>query len=74
LAFLKNIGNEDLMDSYLVRIYRRSKDDPEQVVGVVEEIDSGLNRSFQDMAQLAKMLTLEKFTEKEPAEKKRIKK
>ncbi len=62
------------MDSYLVRIYRRSKDDPEQVVGIVEEIDSGLNRSFQDMAQLAKMLTLEKFTEKEPAEKKRIKK
>jgi len=62
------------MDSYLVRIYRRSKDDPEQIVGIVEEIDSGLNRSFQDMAQLAKMLTLEKFTKKEPAEKKRIKK
>jgi len=61
------------MDSYLVRIYRRSKDDPEQVVGVVEEIDSGLNRSFQGMAQLAKMLTLEKFPKKEHVNKKRIK-
>jgi len=56
------------MDSYLIRIYRRSKDDPEEVVGVVEEIDSGLNRSFQGMAQLAKMLTLEKFTEKKADE------
>ena len=53
------------MDSYLIRIYRRSNDDPEKVVGVVEEIDSGLNRSFQNMAELANMLTLEKFTEKE---------
>jgi len=62
------------MDSYLIRIYRRSKNDPEQVVGVVEEIDSGLNRSFQGMAQLANMLTLEKFPEKEPDKKKRVKK
>ena len=53
------------MDSYLIRIYRRSNDDPEKVVGVVEEIDSGLNRCFQNMAELANMLTLEKFTEKE---------
>lgn len=53
------------MDSYLIRIYRRSKKDPQQVVGVVEEIDSGLNRSFRGMAELANMLTLETFTEKE---------
>ena len=56
------------MDSYLIRIYRRSKDDPEEVVGVVEEVDTGLNRSFQGMAQLTKMLTLEKFTQKKPDE------
>ena len=49
------------MDSYLIRIYRRRKDDPHQVVGVVEEIDSGLHRSFQGMADLARLLTLEKF-------------
>ena len=52
------------MDSYLIRIYRRSKNDPEQFVGVVEEIDSGMNRSFQGMADLAKLLTLEKFPKK----------
>ena len=52
------------MDSYLLRIYRRCKDDPERVVGVIEEIDTGLNCSFQGMADLARLLTLEKFPQK----------
>jgi predicted transcriptional regulator with HTH domain len=52
------------MDSYLIRIYRRSKDDPEGVVGVVEEIKTGLNHAFQGMSSLCKLLSLEEFPEK----------
>jgi hypothetical protein len=52
------------MDSYLIRIYRRSKDDPEEVVGVVEEIKTGLKHAFQGMSSLCKLLSLEKFSEK----------
>jgi hypothetical protein len=45
------------MDSYLIRIYRRSKDDPKGVVGVVEEIDSGQKHAFQNLSGLCRMLT-----------------
>lgn len=45
------------MDSYLIRIYRRNKDDPEGVVGVVEEIDSGQKHAFQNLSGLCETLT-----------------
>jgi len=57
------------MDSYLIRIYRRNPNDPEQVVGVVEEIETGLSHAFQGMTDLCEMLTLENFSQKEPSKK-----
>ena len=47
------------MDSYLIRIYRRSADDPENVVGMVEEIDSGQTHAFKNLADLCKTLKIE---------------
>ena len=52
------------MDSYLIRIYRRNNDDPEKVVGVVEEIQTGSNHAFQGMSDLCKLLSLENFPKK----------
>jgi predicted transcriptional regulator with HTH domain len=58
------------MESYLIRIYRRSQDDPENIVGIVEEIKTGLNHAFQGMSNLCKILSLEKFPEKGRSDKK----
>ncbi len=40
------------MDSYLIRIYRRSPDEPEKIVGIIEEISTGHKRSFKDLSEL----------------------
>lgn len=49
------------MDSYLVRIYRRSNDDPENIVGVVEEIDTGQTHAFRSVSDLCRTLMPEKM-------------
>jgi len=59
------------MGSYLSRIYRRGKKDPKEVVGVVEEIETGLNCAFQGMTDSCEILTLEKFSSKKPFDTKR---
>jgi hypothetical protein len=48
------------MDSYLIRIYRRCKDDPEKMVGVVEAIDTGQTHAFRSLSDLGRTLTAEK--------------
>jgi hypothetical protein len=35
-----------IMENYVVRIYRRSSDNPENITGVVEEPDKGENKAF----------------------------
>jgi len=56
------------MDSYLIRIYRRCKNDPEKVVGVVEDIHSGRKHPFQGMSDLSRMLTPKRFPENKPSD------
>ncbi|MBU4318624.1 MAG: hypothetical protein KKF30_15310 [Proteobacteria bacterium] len=45
------------MDSYLIRIYRRSQDEPEKIVGIIEDINSGLKQSFKNLAELCNTIT-----------------
>ncbi len=43
-------------DSYIVRIYRREKSDPERMVGVVEDVQKGHVRSFNSTGELLMIL------------------
>ncbi|BBO84194.1 hypothetical protein DSCO28_47600 [Desulfosarcina ovata subsp. sediminis] len=45
------------MDSFLIRIYRRSPDDPEEVVGIVENINTGQRRPFNSLAGLCQAIS-----------------
>jgi hypothetical protein len=56
-----------MMDSYLARIYRRSKDDPDEIVGIIEEIDTGKKHSFKNVSELNTIIT-------KPARRKRNRK
>jgi hypothetical protein len=56
-----------MMDSYLTRIYRRSTDDPDEIVGIIEEIDTGKKHSFKNVSELSAIIT-------KPARKKRNRK
>jgi hypothetical protein len=61
-----------IMDSYLIRIYRRSTDDPQKVVGMVEEIDSGRTHAFHDLLGLCRTLSHKNKPEEEPVFRKAL--
>ena len=44
------------MDNYIVRIYRRKRDDPRVLVGVVEEVGTKGKKAFIDLDDLWKIL------------------
>ncbi len=44
------------MDSYLIRIYRREKDNPESIVGIIEEIGAKEKHSFKNLSELGKII------------------
>ena len=46
------------MDSYLIRIYRREKNNSESIVGIIEEIGSKKKHSFKNMSELGKIICL----------------
>ena len=43
---------ETLMDTYVIRIYRRDESDPRILVGVVEEVGVEGNRAFGNLDEL----------------------
>jgi hypothetical protein len=45
------------MDSYLIRIYRRDKENPEAIVGIVEEIGTEEKHSFKNLSELNSIIT-----------------
>ena len=45
------------MDSYLIRIYRRDKKNPEAVIGVIEEIGTNKKRSFANLKELSTFIS-----------------
>ena len=44
------------MESYVVRIYRRQKTQPEKVVGLVEHPEDGATERFSGMSELVNIL------------------
>ncbi len=47
------------MENYIVRIYRRNSNDPEQVNGVLESVEQETRRPFSDLDTLNTMLASE---------------
>jgi hypothetical protein len=43
-------------DSYIVRVYRRSPNDPRQLVGIVEQVSSGRETPFHSVEELWQIL------------------
>jgi hypothetical protein len=54
------------MDSYLIRIYRRSRDEPENLVGVVENIDTGQQHSFNSLTGMCQAVSATDPNRKDP--------
>jgi len=48
------------MDSYLIRIYRRDKENSESIVGIIEEIGTEKKQSFKNLSELSKIITQSK--------------
>jgi len=44
------------MDSYLIRVYRREKGNPESIVGIIEEIGAKEKHSFKNLSELGKII------------------
>jgi hypothetical protein len=44
------------MESYIVRIYRRSETIPHKLIGVVEEVEAGEKRAFTNLQELWEIL------------------
>jgi hypothetical protein len=40
------------MESFIVRIYRQEKDNPENLVGTIEHVDSGSKKAFKQIKEL----------------------
>lgn len=57
-----------ILDNYVIRIYRREKNDPRILVGVVEEVGVEGNRAFTNLDELWFILSSSK------AETRKIKK
>ena len=47
------------MKTYIVRIYRRDRESPETVAGVVEIVDEQLVRGFKSREELWRILALD---------------
>ena len=54
------------MDSYLIRIYRRDKENPEAIIGIIEEIGSGKKQSFGNLSELTTIISKGKGTQASP--------
>ncbi len=44
------------MDSFILRVYRRDENDPENMVGIVEDIGTQHQEIFHDMNDLQRLL------------------
>jgi hypothetical protein len=44
------------MESFIVRIYRQEKDNPENLVGTIEHVDTGSKKTFRRIKELWEIL------------------
>jgi hypothetical protein len=49
-------SNGGILDNYIIRIYRREKNNPRILVGVVEEVGAEGNKAFTNPEELWKIL------------------
>ena len=45
------------MESFIIRIYRRDKDEPNNIIGTIEDVDVGGTRPFHNTENIANILT-----------------
>jgi hypothetical protein len=45
------------MDSYVVHIYRRDRNHPEKIIGIVETVSTGKKEAFKSASALMAILT-----------------
>ena len=62
------------MESYIIRIYRRDKNAPYNIIGLVEDVEAGGTRPFHNTGDIANILTGEGKNNKDKIgkEKRRI--
>jgi hypothetical protein len=48
------------MESYVIRIYRRGEDNTEDVVGIIESVETGSKQAFKNMHELVRILSVPK--------------
>jgi hypothetical protein len=60
------------MENYVVRIYRRSNDNPENITGVVENPDKGENKTFNNREEFYKIFRLSARHKAKPKLKKTL--
>ncbi|MEK6680395.1 MAG: PilZ domain-containing protein [Nitrospirota bacterium] len=62
------------MESYIIRIYRRDKHEPHNIIGTIEDVDVGGTRPFHNAEDIANILTGEGKNSKDKIgrEKRRI--
>ena len=54
-----------VMESYLIRIYRRDEKDPERITGTVEEIGTQKSQGFKNVVELGGIITGKKRKDKD---------
>jgi len=57
------------MESYIVRIYRRTKDGPQDIAGIVEEVQTQMTKPFKSSGELLKILVGMEGEEKNRSDK-----
>jgi len=57
----------ETIETYIVRIYRRDRDDPQKIAGLVETVGKNEKRSFSRRDQLWEILSLDERTGSEQA-------
>ena len=60
------------MDNYIVRIYRRKRDNPRVLVGLVEEVGRKGKKAFNDLDDLWEILNPKKCDVSEGRKKQRV--
>jgi len=73
LCALRAFGFGGIMESYLVRIYRREENNPRLLVGVVEEPGVKAKKAFQNLYELWDILNPVKRIKRTPKKNKNSK-
>jgi hypothetical protein len=54
------------METYIIRIYRRLVNRPEQIIGVSEHVETGEKNQFKNFQQLSSIILASKSSNRQP--------